>query len=77
LRAIDDAVLPSTLGPLDIHQMYGKLEELSFKGFGGLLWAYRLFSRYDDEVPGRLSLGEWNAIFAEEDFNPNLFALIE
>jgi len=35
--------------------MYGPLEELPFKGFGGLLWAYRLFDRFDDEVPGRLS----------------------
>lgn len=77
LRAIDDAVLPSTLGPLDIHQMYGKLDQLTFKGFGGLLWAYRTFSRYDNETPGRLSLAEWNEILAEPDFNPNLLALID
>jgi hypothetical protein len=35
--------------------MYGKLEEMPFKGFGGLLWAYRLFDRFDEEVPGRLA----------------------
>jgi hypothetical protein len=69
LRAIDDAVLPSTLGPLDINQMYGNLEELPFKGFGGLLWAYRVFDRFDEEVPGRLNSGEWGAILGLERFN--------
>jgi hypothetical protein len=77
LRAIDDAVLPSTLGPLDITQMYGKLEELPFKGFGGLLWAYRLFDRFDEEVPGRLAQGEWNAIMGLERYNQNLLVLID
>jgi len=69
LRAIDDAVLPSTLGPLDITMMFGNLEELPFKGFGGLLWAYRLFDRFDEEVPGRLSQGEWNTIMNLERYN--------
>lgn len=69
LRAIDDAVLPSTLGPLDINQMYGNLEELPFKGFGGLLWAYRVFDRFDEEIPGRLNSGEWGAILGLERFN--------
>lgn len=77
MRAIDEAVLPNTLGPLDINLMYGPLEELPFKGFGGLLWAYRLFDRFDEEVPGRLSQGEWNAILGEERFNQNLLALID
>jgi len=69
LRAVDDAVLPSTLGPLDVHQMFGKLEELPFKGFGGLLWAYRIFSRYAVSTPGRLSLAEWNELFERPRFN--------
>jgi len=62
LRAVDDAVLPSTLGPLDVHEMFGKLEELPFKGFGGLLWAYRVFSRHAVETTGRLSPAEWNTL---------------
>jgi len=77
LRAIDDAVLPSTLGPLDITMMFGNLEELPFKGFGGLLWAYRLFDRFDEEVPGRLSSGEWNTIMNLERYNQNLLTLID
>jgi len=69
LRAIDDAVLPSTLGPLDITEMFGSLDSLPFRGFGGLLWAYRIFDRFSEEVPGRLSSGEWNAILDMERFN--------
>jgi len=49
--------------------MFGSLEELPFKGFGGLLWAYRLFDRFDEEVPGRLSQSEWNAILDLPRFN--------
>jgi len=49
--------------------MYGPLEELPFKGFGGLLWAYRLFDRFDVEVPGRLSQSEWNTILNLPRFN--------
>jgi len=50
---------------------------MPFKGFGGLLWAYRLFDRFDDEVPGRLSQGEWNAIMNLPRYNQNLLALID
>jgi len=57
--------------------MYGKLEELPFKGFGGLLWAYRLFDRFDEEVPGRLAQGEWNDIMNLPRYNQNLIVLID
>jgi len=41
------------------------------------LWAYRLFDRFAEEVPGRLSQGEWNSILNLERFNQNLLALID
>jgi len=33
---------------------------MDFKGFGGSLYAYRLFARFSQEIPGTLSLAEWN-----------------
>jgi hypothetical protein len=35
------------------------IETMDFKGFGGSLYAFRLFSKYSSEVPGKLSLTEF------------------
>jgi len=39
LRGIDEGVLPSTLTPKQIADMYEGMEELPYRGFAGLLWA--------------------------------------
>lgn len=46
MRAIDEAVLPTTFNPLNVEEIFEHgLEEMDFKGFGGSLYAYRLYKR--------------------------------
>jgi len=40
-RGVDAGVLPSTLTPKQIGQMFDGYEEMPFRSFGGLLWAQR------------------------------------
>jgi len=46
-RAIDAGVLPTTLTPKQVIGMYDGVEDMPFQSFGGLLWAQRIFSKYD------------------------------
>lgn len=69
LRAIDEAVLPTTFNPTNVEEMFEfGLEEMDFKGFGGSLYAYRLYKRntWEDEV--EFDMGEWNAMLDDPYF---------
>jgi hypothetical protein len=33
---------------------------MDFKGFGACMHAFRLFERFSEEIPGALSMSEWN-----------------
>lgn len=54
----------------------GGLEQMTFKGFGGLLWAARVFMKFDTSKDG-LDPDEWNAILDSPKFNPPLLELID
>jgi hypothetical protein len=43
LRAIDESVLPTSLTPKVVNDMYGTLKSLDFGGWAGFLYCYRVF----------------------------------
>lgn len=69
MRAIDDSILPTTLTPKIINDMYGSFEELDFAAWSGLLYAYRIFIRHSKENFGTLNMKEFNDVLAEKSFN--------
>jgi hypothetical protein len=61
LRAIDEAVLPTTLSPFNVEEIFrGGLEEMNFKGFGGSLYAYRLYKRFTFDDETKFDKDIWN-----------------
>lgn len=77
LRGIDEGVLPTTLSPLQISDMFEGLDELPYRGFAGLLWAQRCFMKQDADGDRRLGLDEFLASLDEPRFNPPLLELID
>lgn len=77
MRAIDEGVLPTTLTPKQVIDMFEGLEEMPYRGFAGLLWAQRQFSRYDEDKNGFLSEGEFLSVLDTPRFNPELLTLID
>lgn len=60
--------------------MYGTMETLRFKGFGGLLYAQRLFHRKSTKmVTGerRLDLAGWNEILELPEFSKMTVKIID
>jgi hypothetical protein len=78
LRAIDEAVLPTSFNPENVDEIFEfGLEEMDFKGFGGSLYAYRLYKRDTWEPETFFDMAHWNAMLDDPKFNPELLALID
>jgi len=45
------------------------IEKMDFKAFGGSLYAFRLFKRFDEDNNNELSLDEWNNALNIPNFN--------
>ena len=45
---MDESVLPSAISPTIVDDFFPEdLKEMNFKSFGTLLWAFRIFGRYN------------------------------
>jgi len=78
LRSVDQGVLPTTLTQKQINEMFDGFEELPYRGFAGLLWAQRWFSRTDAaEENGLIEHDEFMSIFDHPRFNQELIKLID
>jgi len=78
LRAIDEAVLPTTMNPTNVEEIFQyDLAEMDFKGFGGSLYAYRLYKRNTFDGETVFDLGQFNSMLELPKFNPLLLELID
>lgn len=57
--------------------MFDGFEELPYRGFAGLLWAQRVYSRADTELDGLIGVDEFMSILDNPRFNPELLKLID
>lgn len=78
LRAIDEGVLPTTFNPINVGEIfeYG-LEEMDFKGFGGSMYAYRLYKRDTWDGETEFDAGIFKGLLDLPDFNHKLVAIID
>jgi hypothetical protein len=47
LNAVNEFRLPSTITPGIINDIFGDLKSLDFKGFAGMFYCYRYYSRFE------------------------------
>lgn len=78
LRAIDEGVLPTTFNPINVGEIFEfGLEEMDFKGFGGSMYAYRLYKRDTWDGETEFDAGIFKSYLDLPNFNQKLVELID